>query len=188
MKRKYFKTKKEYLSIAIKRTCFLKKIKRRIKKISAAFSSSVGSTLAGIVYLKRIQKKKIKNNLKFFYFFKTHCVNHFSNTLRFFGDFFFINSFTFFFKNFIFFNNISQVVNLFNYESEEDKIKTIELLKEDYLFYSNLNSSLSPYEEIIEIKKKTIVIFLNVFLKKKKNFKINSFFFFLFFLKKIKKK
>lgn len=188
MKRKYFKFKNEYLSLAKKRMCFLKKIKRRIKKISAASSTSIGNTLDGIVNLERIQKKRTKINLQSFYFFKTHCVNHFSNTLRFFGDFFFINSFTFFFKNFIFFNNISQVVNLFNYESEEDKLKTIESLKEDYLFYSNLSSSLAPYEEITEIKKKTIVIFLNIFLKRKKNFKINSFFFFIFFLKKIKNK
>ena len=33
-KRKYFKFKNEYLSLAKKRMCFLKKIKRRIKKIS----------------------------------------------------------------------------------------------------------------------------------------------------------
>lgn len=70
MKRKYFKFKKEYLSIAIKRTCFLKKIKRRIKKISAASSSSIGSTLAGIIHLKKIQKKKLKTAYSFFIFLK----------------------------------------------------------------------------------------------------------------------
>lgn len=187
MKRKYFKIKKEYLEIALKRNCFLNRIKRRVKKISAYSSTAVATTLSSTISLRRHQKNKFKTHMQFFYFFKIHCRNHFSSILRFFGDFFFINPLIFFFKNFIFFNKITQVVNSFFYESEEEKNITIQHFKEDYVFYSNITNRFVSYEEFIDLKNKTLKIFIKEFKKKKKNFKLNSFFFFIFFLKKIKK-
>lgn len=188
MKRKYFRIKKNYLKITINRVCFIKKIKRRIKKINAYSATAVASALSGIIFFRKYRKIKLKTHMQLFYFFKIHCRNHFSSILRFSGDFFFINPFIYFFNNFIFFNKIIQVIDSFSYEDEEEKSKTIQHFKEDYLFYCNLNTFFSPHEDFKDVKKKTLKIFIQEFKKKKKNLKINSFFFFIFFLKKIKKK